>query len=343
MSSFSSSPFAHNNSSVQKIMLQVQLAAFPALLAHIMLFGYGIIIQWFLAVATALIVEFVMLKLRDRPVMPNITDFSALITITGLVFCIPPESPWWVIVTGSAFALIFGKHLYGGLGYNPFNPAMLGYAFLLISFPAEMTQWTLPKDLAGYTLSFWDSFNHILFGVMPNMPIDSFTGATPLSTLQTGLQQGFASQELLQAPYFESSWLNLTAWGWINMAFLIGGLWLIYTRTIRWQFPVGFLGALALMAWVFHMINPALYAPISFHLLFGGTMLAAFFIITDPVSSSTTPMGRLIYAAGIGILVYVIRNWGAFPDGIAFAVILMNIAVPMIDRYTQPRVVGHIR
>lgn len=343
MSTFSSSPFAHNNSSVQKIMLQVQLAAFPALLAHIMLFGYGIVIQWFLAVATALLVEFVMLKLRDRPVLPNMTDFSALITVTGLVFCIPPESPWWVIVTGCTFALVFGKHLYGGLGYNPFNPAMLGYAFLLISFPVEMTQWTLPKDLAGYTLSFWDSFNHILFGVMPNMPIDSFTGATPLSTLQTGLQQGLSSQDMLQAAYFESSWLNLTAWGWINVAFLIGGLWLLYTRTIRWQFPVGFLGALALMAWIFHTINPALYAPISFHLLFGGTMLAAFFIITDPVSSSTTPMGRLIFAASIGILVYVIRNWGAFPDGIAFAILLMNIAVPMIDRYTQPRVVGHNR
>lgn len=341
MARFLSSPFAHNNSSVQKVMLQVQIAAIPALLAHIYLFGWGIVIQWMLGVLTALTIEFIMLKLRDRPVLPYMTDFSALITITGIVFCIPPESPWWIVVTGCSFALIFGKHLYGGLGYNPFNPAMLGYAFLLISFPAEMTQWTMPKEVAGYSLSFWESFQHIIFGAVAHAPIDSFTGATPLDAVKTGIQAGATVGQTLSVHTYSLGWISLSAWGWINVAFLIGGLWMIYSRTISWRYPLAFLSTLALMAWIFNSINPDLYAPVSFHLLFGGTMLAAFFIITDPITASTTPRGQLIYAAGIGILVYVIRNWGAFPDGIAFAILLMNICVPLIDRYTKPRVHGH--
>lgn len=338
---YTSSPFAHNNSSVQKVMLQVQLAALPALVVHLLLFGYGIVIQWFLAVATALLVEYVMLKLRGRPLLPNMTDFSALITVTGLVFCIPPESPWWVVVTGSAFALIFGKHLYGGLGYNPFNPAMLGYAFLLLSFPAQMTQWTLPTELTGLNRSFWDTFQLILFGI--SQEPDIYTGATPLSLMRSSLHEGASAVNVMMTPLIGGGWFGLNAWAWVNIAFFVGGLYLLFTRTIRWQYPVGFLGALIITAWFFHSLNPDVYAPVSFHLLAGGTMLAAFFIITDPVSSSTTPYGRLIYATGIGVLVYVIRNWGSFPDGIAFAVLLMNIAVPLIDRYTQPRVVGHSR
>jgi electron transport complex protein RnfD len=147
-----SSPHAHNNKDVRKVMMQVQLAALPAFAMHIYLFGMGIVVQWFLAVATYLVVESIMLHLRGRPIKPFLTDLSAMITVTGLVFCIPPTAPWWLIVSGSAFALIFGKHLYGGLGYNPFNPAMLGYAFLIVSFPVPMTQWLMPSDISGHFL-----------------------------------------------------------------------------------------------------------------------------------------------------------------------------------------------
>lgn len=337
-----SSPFTHNNQNVRKVMLQVQIAAFPALLTHIYLFGFGIVVQWMLAVATMLVVEYVMLKLRNRPILPFMTDMSALITITGLVFCIPPEAPWWVVVSGSAFALIFGKHLYGGLGQNPFNPAMLGYAFLLISFPVQMTQWTLPLDLSGNTLSFMSSVHYIFTGQIPGVAFDAFTGATPLSEVRTGLSQGIGVVETLNSQT-SSHLFDLSSWAWINIAFLVGGIWMIMTRTISWQFPVGFLGSLALMSYGFNLVDPNTYPPLSFTLLSGGTMLAAFFIITDPVTASTTPKGKFIYACGIGILVYVIRNWGAFPDGIAFAILLMNIAVPLIDQYTQPRVFGHKR
>jgi electron transport complex protein RnfD len=335
-----SSPFIHNNQTVRKVMLQVQIAALPALLAHIYLFGFGIVIQWLLAITTLIIVEYTMLTLRNRPVAPFITDFSGLITVTGLVFCIPPEAPWWVVVAGSSFALIFGKHLYGGLGYNPFNPAMLGYAFLLISFPSQMTQWTLPTDLSGHAIGLTESIQIIFTGQSNHIDFDSLTGATPLNQLQTGLSQGFAINDIFANTQY-SHWLGLSSWAWINIMFLLGGIWMLLTRTISWQFPVGFLGTLILMSWIFNSVDNTVYPGVMFTLLSGGTMLAAFFIITDPVSASTTPKGRFIYACGIGVLVYVIRNWGAFPDGIAFAILLMNIAVPLIDQYTQPRVFGH--
>lgn len=338
--SLRSSPYTHNDQTVRKVMLQVQIAAFPALVTHIFLFGFGIVIQWFLAVLTWLLVETIMLKLRNRPVKPFLTDMSALITITGLVFCIPPHAPWWVIVAGSAFALIFGKHLYGGLGNNPFNPAMLGYAFLLISFPVEMTQWSLPLTQSSHNLSALESLQLIFTGHLPGIPLDAYTGATPLGQVWTGLSQGIAVSTTI-ANEVQYGLLGLSSWGWVNIAFILGGLWMIYSRAISWQYPVGFLGTLALMSFIFNQIDPATYPPVSFMLLSGGTMLAAFFIITDPVSASTTPRGKLIFACGIGVLVYVIRQWGAFPDGIAFAVLLMNICVPLIDQYTQPRVFGH--
>jgi len=340
-----SSPFAHNQQTVRKVMLQVQVAAMPALAMHIYLFGFGIVVQWMLAIATLLIVEFIMLKLRNRPVMPFITDLSGMITVTGLVFCIPPTAPWWVIVSGSAFALIFGKHLYGGLGYNPFNPAMLGYAFLLISFPVPMTQWILPAEISGHFISLTDALQIIFMGTLQATSYDMLTGATPLDDLRVALSQGLGVTQTLNGHVQHTSeqFFGLGSWALINIAFMIGGAYLLWKRTIRWQFPVGFLASLSLMAWIFHSINPEIYPPVDFVLLSGGVMLAAFFIITDPVSASTTPTGRLIYACGIGVLVYVIRAWGAFPDGIAFAILLMNIAVPLIDQYTQPRVFGHLR
>jgi len=337
-----SSPFTHSTNQVQKVMMQVQVATFPAMITYIYFFGWGITIQWTLAILTSFLIEFIMLKLRGRPLKPYLFDFSALITITGLVFCLPPEAPWWIVVSGSTFALVFGKHLYGGLGYNPFNPAMLGFAFLIISFPAQMGMWTLPSSVSGVTLSFTDSLQQIFTGHMSHHSLDALTGATPLDIVKTNLTNGQTVSQSLSSNIFNHFQLGI-GWFWINIAFFVGGLWMLYTRSIRWQFPVGFLGALALMAFIFHTIDPEKYASISFHLFSGGTMLAAFFIITDPVTASTTPRGRLVYAIGIGILLYIIRNWGAFPDGIAFAVLIMNMFVPLIDQYTQPRVFGHFK
>ncbi len=359
LSSPISSPFIHSQHSVRRLMLTVQLASIPALLVHLYLFGFGIVIQWLLAIITLLVIEGGILKLRNRPIRPFITDMSAMITATVLVFCIPPGAPWWIIVSGTAFALIFGKHIYGGLGYNPFNPAMLGYAFLLLSFPVQMTQWTPPTEILDYSENFINSWHLIFTGSLPQSTLDMISAATPLSQLQTGLTQGQdVTQSLVpitqeaHTHYINGAlindlisttaqFFNLNSWAWVNVAFLIGGLWLLAVRAIRWQYPVGFLGSLTLISLIFYTIDPNTYPPVDFMLLSGGTMLAAFFIITDPVTSSTTPKGRFIFACGAGILVYVIRTWGIFPDGITFAILLMNIAVPLIDQYTQPRVYGH--
>lgn len=335
-----SSPFIHNDLSVRKVMMQVQIASFPALFVYFYFFGYGITIQWTLGILTALIVEALMLKLRNRPVLPYVTDFSALITVTGLAFSIPPDAPWWIMVTGISFALIFGKHLYGGLGYNPFNPAMLGFAFLIVSFPVQMTLWTSPVDVSGQTLSFWQSLQWIFTGHLPNMGIDQITGATPLGDIKTKLTQGIPVSETLHQNIFNAHQTGI-GWVWVNVAFMIGGIYLLLTRTIRWQFPVGFIAGLGIMAFIFHQIDPKTYAPITIHLLSGGTMLAAFFIITDPVTAPTTPRGRFVFAFSIGVLLYIIRNWGAFPDGIAFSILILNMFVPLIDQYTQPRVFGY--
>jgi electron transport complex protein RnfD len=320
-------------------MFKVQLALLPALIVHVYFFGYGIVIQWLLGLITFLIVESIMLKLRNRPVLPFISDLTAVITISGIAFCIPPNSSWWLIVTAVSFALIFGKHLYGGMGYNPFNPAMLGYAFILISFPVEITQWSLPIAISGQELTFINTLQLIFTGNIPNINIDQITGATPLNSMKTGLTTGTTILQTLNLPIFDN---NLPyAWTQINIAFILGGLWLLFTRAINWQYPIGFLGTIALLATIFHYIDPHTYAPASVHLFSGGIMLAAFFIITDPVTSSTTPKGKLVFAIGIGCLVYIIRNWGAFPDGISFAVLLLNMCVPFIDQYTAPRVVGY--
>ena len=335
-----SSPFVHSDNSVRKTMMQVQLASFPALFVYFYFFGYGITIQWTLGVMTALLVEGLMLYLRNRPIKPYITDFSALITVTGLAFSVPPDAPWWVMVTGISFALIFGKHLYGGLGYNPFNPAMLGFAFLIISFPVQMTLWTSPIDVSGEKPSFLQSLEIIFLGQSQGITIDQITGATPLGHIKTQLTQGIPLSETLKENLF-THFQTGVGWVWVNIAFIMGGLYLLLTRTIRWQFPVGFLAGLGIMAFIFHQIDPETYAPLSVHLLSGGTMLAAFFIITDPVTAPTTPRGRLFFAFSIGVLLYIIRNWGAFPDGIAFSILILNMFVPLIDQYTQPRVFGY--
>lgn len=347
MTTMTNEPFSITaNPNVQSLMIKVMIAALPAFILHLILFGMGILVQWCLALVTLLLVESTLLWLRNRPIKPYITDLSGVITITALVFCIPPGAPWWIIVTGTAFALVFGKHLYGGLGYNPFNPAMLGYAFLLISFPVQMTQWLIPAEFSNIDIDLTHALQLIFYGQIPGVSLDMITSATPLNSLQTAIFQGIAVQETLH-PVTGNSIRNsqflwgLTSWEWINIAFLIGGLWLLYTRAIRWQYPVGFLLALGFMALFFNQLDPSRYPPVEFVLLSGGSMLAAFFIVTDPVTSSTTPKGRFIFAFGIGVLVYVIRTWGAFPDGIAFAVLLMNLCVPLIDQYTQPRVYGH--
>lgn len=330
--------------SVGRVMRWVLLALVPALLMHVLFFGVGIVVQLTLAIATALSSEYVALRLRDQEVRKFLTDGSALITAVLIAMCLPPLAPWWLVVSGTAFAILLAKHLYGGLGSNPFNPAMVGYAVLLVSFPVQLTRWLTPDvaALAPIDLSLTDSLYAIFVGELPShLQWDAVTSPTPLGAVRSGLQAGFTLQETQAQPIFGT--LGGRGWEWINVAVLAGGIWLLVLKIIRWQIPVAVLAGIALPAAVMNAVDPGSYPGAVFHLTSGASMLCAFFIATDPVSAATSDRGRLVYGFGIGLIAYIIRTWGGYPDGIAFAVLLMNLAVPLIDRYTVPRIYGRAR
>jgi len=304
-----------------QIMRQVSYALALGVGAQVYFFGSSVLIQIFLACITGLITEALFLRLRGSEIKPSIVDGSVILTAILLAISIPSIAPWWIIVLGVSFAVIFGKQIFGGLGNNPFNPAMLGYAFLLISYPVQMTLWPAEYLSLGQAAD-------VIFG-LPN--IDGLTGATSLDHLKTQLTMGISIQELE---------LNSISQLWINIGFLLGGIYLLLRRIIFWQIPVSLLLGVVVMSTALFLVDSNQFASSLFHLVNGATMLAAFFIATDPVTASTTNSGRIIYGFLIGILIVIIRVFGGYPDAVAFAVLLLNITVPLIDFYTQPKVFG---
>lgn len=331
-----SSPHTHNNDSTTKVMLTVALATLPGLFVLTGFFGWGTLINIALASVTALAFEAATLKLRQRPVSFYLKDGSALLTALLLGLALPPFTPYWVTIVAVGFAIVFAKQLYGGLGQNPFNPAMAGYALVLVSFPVQLTTtWALSTQMSGQeVLSFAETASAIFTG----LPVaDAYSGATPLDVYKNLISSGTTDSAANQNTF--NGWLN-GGWEWANLAFLAGGLFLLYKRIITWHIPVSMLIALSLCSLIIGW-DQDLYTPLSLHLLSGATMLGAFYIATDPASASTTPRGKIIYGAGVGVLLYVIRTWGTYPDAVAFAVLLMNFAAPLIDSWTQPRTYGH--
>ena len=218
---------------------------------------------------------------------------------------------------------------------------MVGYAVLIISFPLIMTKWPAPLLLAQTKLSFMDQLQFIFGNVLPvGVAVDAVSAATPLDYLKTQLTLNHEVASITNAPIFGV--LGAKGGEIVTSAYLLGGFYLIQQRIISWHLPTAFLTALALISLAFYTVNPAHFANPLFHLMSGASMLCAFFIITDPISGPTTPRGKLYFAAGVGILTYLIRVYGGYPDGVAFAVLIMNMCVPLIDAYTQPRVFGHI-
>ena len=340
MSTIHSSPYIQNNENISRMMLAVIFALIPGTLVYIRFFGWGVMINIIIAVITALVCEAAILKIRNRPVKPFIYDGTAVLTAILLALALPTLTPWWLAALGAGFAIIIAKHLYGGMGYNPFNPAMVGYAMLLISFPKEMTAW-IPAETHG--LNFFDALKYSFFETLPaGMSYDALTMATPLDSIKTQLSLGYTLDEIHSSNASLFGNIAGYGWEWINIMFLIGGIILILIKVITWHIPVAVLGALAFLAMLFNFSDAGTYSSISFHLFGGAAMLGAFFIATDPVTAATSNKGRLIYGAGIGILIYIIRTWGGYPDAIAFSVLLMNMAVPMIDYYTKPPVFGAI-
>jgi electron transport complex protein RnfD len=316
------------NERLQKTMLWVLIAVLPGALTLFWFFGWGVLITWLIAAGAALVVEAAVLALRRKAVLPTLSDYSALVSATLLALALPPYSPWWVTALASGFALLFGKHLYGGIGNNPFNPAMLGYAFVLVSFPQQMNHWP-----ATHGLSLTGGLQHI-FGLdlsgLSNP--DAWSQATALDVLR--INKSLTVDELFaRSPAFGS--LGGRGVEWVNLAFLAGGTLLLQRRLIGWHAPVGMLGSLfviSLLCWN-GSGSDSNGSPL-FHWLTGATMLGAFFIVTEPVSGPDNPRARLLFGVGAGVITYVIRTWGAYPDGVAFAVLLMNLAVPALERLT---------
>lgn len=331
------SPYLHTpQGGVGQIMAEVIYALVPGTLVLLWFFGWGVISNLLLSLSFALLLEAFMLKLRQRPLLPFLTDYSAVVTGWLLAVALPPYAPWWLLLIAMIFAIVIAKHLYGGLGYNPFNPAMVGYAAVLVSFPIEMTSWPTPTFTSISQISLNETLQQVLMGGVSSW--DGLTQATPLDTIKTHLRLGETVEQISQGQAF--GWLAGQGWEWVSLAWFAGGLWLIYRKIISWHIPVALMAALAGMALVFWLINPQTYSSPLFHLVSGATCLGAFFIATDPVSASTTPIGKLLYAGGIGCFTYIIRVWGNYPDALAFAVLIMNMAVPLLDTYTQPRVYG---
>lgn len=334
------SPYIFKAPSVGAIMGKVLIGLIPGIITYAWYFGAGVIITLILATVTALVAEALMLKLRGRPVSVFLMDYSAVITAWLLALAIPPLAPWWLIVVGVFFSIVIAKQLYGGLGYNMFNPAMVGYAVLLISFPMLMTKWPASVQIAEAHLDFQAQWHYMFSGTLPNnITLDAVTSATPLDYLKTQLKLSQPMSDIRQSSIF--GMFGTVGSEYVALAYLLGGIYLLKKRIITWHLPITFLFTLIILSGLFWLIDPDHYVSPMLHLFSGASMLCAFFIITDPVSGPTTPKGKMIFAAGVAIITYLIRVYGGYPDGVAFATLIMNIAVPLIDTYTQPRVFGY--
>lgn len=342
-----SSPHNHQQSETSALMRLVIYATIPGIFAQWYFFGWGNLIHISMAVVTALVAEFAILSIREKKIRPQLFDGSAILTAVLLGISLPALAPWWITIIGSLFAIIVVKQLYGGLGHNPFNPAMAAYVMLLISFPVQMTQWQPPAPLLAIDLQFADTLSLIFSGYTPQgysveqirTHVDGFTMATPLDTVKTNITLGLTVVESMDSPVIGEHFG--IGWEWINAGFLLGGLFLLTKKAIHWTTPLSFLSSLFICSFIAFILSPDSSASTMFHWFTGATMLGAFFILTDPVSGATSVKGRLIFGALAGLLVYVIRKFGGYPDAVAFAVLLCNMAAPLIDQYTRPRTYGH--
>jgi len=335
-------PHTQSGNSVSRLMLTVVAALLPATLYGFWLYGWPSIFLWLITILFALLGEALCLKLINRQAIPTLLDGSALLTGWLLAISLPPWSPWWVGAVGGLFATMLAKQVFGGLGYNLFNPAMVARVFLLISFPVQMTIWIAPLPI---TAAAAPGFHEGLLIALNGIPkLDAVSSATLLGFAKTEYSRGIDLMHSLAAASAPANSLLGARAGSLGetAAWLIGagGLMLLFMRVITWHIPVAMLAGLALPAAIAHGINPAHYLDVSSHLLSGGAMLGAFFIATDYVTSPNTKIGQLIFGAGCGFITYVIRTWGGYPEGVAFAVLLMNAMTPVIDRYIRPRILG---
>ena len=337
-------PYLAAKADVSSMMLQVLVALIPAALAHVWYFGPGFLLNLIIASIFCVGSEALMMKARGREPRVALADYSALVTAALLAFALPSLTPWWITATGALFAVVVAKHLYGGIGFNIFNPAMAGYVVILVAFPMEMNLWVAPRmgDIDYVNLTVLQTIVYTLSGTLPDaLGFDAISRATPLDAMQSGLRTMRTYAEIRTNPMMGD--FGGRGWEWIGNFFAIGGFWLLVKKIIRWQIPAGVFAGLLIPAGLMFIFDQSTNASPGFHLFSGATILCAFFIATDPVSAATSPKGRFVYGLGIGFLIYAIRKWGSFADGVAFAVLIMNMATPAIDYITRPPIVGHKR
>ncbi|OIO66651.1 MAG: electron transporter RnfD [Zetaproteobacteria bacterium CG_4_9_14_3_um_filter_49_83] len=343
-----SSPHMHGGNSIRITMLTVMIALLPATIVSVYLFGWLAVLHLCLCIGACMGSEWLALRLMGRPTTP-VLDGSAALTGLFIALILPAAAPWWIALLGSIFAIILGKQVYGGIGYNPFNPALSARIILLISFPLMMTTWVVPMHLGGSALNLYDfntSLQIFIHGIQ-SIPghLDAMSMATPLGHVKTAATQGIPVIDALKSYDYNllDAFLGSEAGSMGEtsaLALLIGGIYLLARHTITWHIPFSYLITVAVLALIFSSIDPNQYAPPLFHLLAGGLMLCAFFMATDPVSSPVTPLGQIVFGVGCGVLTWCIRTWGGYPEGAMFAVVLMNMAVPLIDHYCRPRPYG---
>lgn len=339
-----SGPHVKKQNPVRRIMLQVIMAILPATLFGIYLFGWPAFNLFVVTICSALFFEYLCLRLAGKP-SDALSDGSALLSAWLLAMTLPPWAPWWIGVVGSAIAIILGKQVYGGLGQNVFNPAMLARVALLISFPVEMTTWANTAPLFSTGAPDFVTGLSITFVGLPQL--DAYTGASVLGHVKTELTLSHELPGILAGVYEPvSAWFGLMRGSLgetSTVLLLLGGLWLLFKGVISWHVPFAMLFSVMVISAIFHWWDPAHYLSPWVHLNSGALMCAAFFIATDYVTSPNSASGQLLFAACCGALVYVIRTWGGYPEGVAFAVLLMNAATPLMDHYLKPRIYGRTR
>jgi electron transport complex protein RnfD len=335
-------PFTHAANSISRTMGWVLAALVPATSYGLWLFGWPALWLWGVTLLSALATEAAMLALLGQPVRARLFDGSALLTGWLLALSLPPWAPWWIGAMGSFVAIAMGKHLFGGLGQNPFNPAMVARVVLLISFPVQMTLWVAPAPLGSPNAPDLVQSLQITAGLMA-VP-EHMSAASALGRLQTERSRGVPANRPAPRCHRRRRWRPGTSrvrWARPRRCCCWpAGLLLLALRIISWHTPVALLGTMGVLAWFSNALDPAHFASASVHLLSGAAMLGAFFIATDYVTTPVSRAGQLVFGAGIGALTWVIRSLGGYPEGLAFAVLIMNALVPLIDRGLRPRVFG---
>jgi Na+-translocating ferredoxin:NAD+ oxidoreductase subunit D len=314
------------NNMTPQIMRAVIYAMSPGIIVMIYFLGIGVLTNIILALLFAFIWETIILKIRKKRILPVIKDSSTAVTAIIFALTIPPLTPYWMILLAMFFAVILTKHIFGGLGYNIFNPAMVGFVVLLIAYPAHMTNWISMHNQPDLL----DSIK-IVLGINQSIQWDAISSATVLSHIKTSLSMGQDMNIITSSPIFG----KIAGYGWefIAATFAIGGLWLAYKKIINLFIPISLLGAFLTTNFIFYLIDSNIYTNPIINILSGSVIIAAFYIATDPVAQPISLRGKILYGAMIGFLIFIIRTFGAYPDGVAFSVLLMNMTTPAIDYY----------